>query len=47
MHWLVGSYGLWEYRPWRRRNMWRSASYFVFGFSEKNKLIVIVKNNII
>ena len=31
--WLVESYDLWEYRPWKWRNMPRSASCFVFGFS--------------
>ena len=31
--WLVKSYGLWEYRSWKWRNMSRSAGYFVFGFS--------------
>ena len=29
--WLVESYGLWEYRPWKWRNMSRSAGCFVFG----------------
>ena len=32
-HWLVESYGLWEYRPWKWRNMWHSFGCFVFGFS--------------
>ena len=31
--WFVKSYGLWENRPWKWRNMSRSAGYFVFGFS--------------
>ena len=31
--WLVESYGLWEYRPWKWRDMSRSAGCFVFGFS--------------
>ena len=31
--WLVKSYGLWEYKPWKWRNMSRSAGCFVFGFS--------------
>ena len=39
-HWLVESYGLWEYRPWKRRNMSRSAGCFIFGFSQKNKLLL-------
>ena len=30
--WLVKSYGLWEYRPWKWHNMSRSARGFVFGF---------------
>ena len=32
--WLVESYGLWEYRPWRWRNMSRSAGSLI----EKNKV---------
>ena len=31
--WLVDSYGLWVYRPWKWRNMSRRASWIVFGFS--------------
>ena len=36
--WLVESYGLWEYRPWKWRNMSPSAGCFFcfFGFSWKN-----------
>ena len=29
--WLVESYGLWEYRPWKWHNMSQSACCFVFG----------------
>ena len=31
--WLVESYGLWEYRPKKWRNMSHSAGCFAFGFS--------------
>ena len=31
--WLGESYGLWEYIPWKWRNMSRTAGCFVFGFS--------------
>ena len=34
--WLVESYGLWEYSPWKCRNMSRSAGCFWF-FVKKNK----------
>ena len=33
--WLVESYGLWEFRPWKWRKWSRSAGCFVFGFSPK------------
>ena len=31
--WLVKSYGVWKYRPWKWRHMPRSAGSFVFVFS--------------
>ena len=41
--WLVESYGLWEYRPWKWRNMSRSASSLI----EKNKVytdgVILIK----
>ena len=40
--WLVESYGLWEFRPWKWRKWSRSAGCFVFGFSPK-KINVIEK----
>ena len=38
--WLVESYGLWNYRPWKWRNMSRSAGCFV---RRKLRINVIVK----
>ena len=38
--WLVESYGLWKYRPWKWRNMSRSAGCFV---RRKLRINVIVK----
>ena len=35
--WLVESVGLWEYRPWKWRNMSRSAGCFVVWFFVKKK----------
>ena len=35
--WLVESFGLWEYRPWKWRNMSRSAGCFVVWFFVKKK----------
>ena len=35
--WLAESYGLWEYRLWKWRNLSRSAGCFVFGFLPKKK----------
>ena len=48
VRWLVESYGLWEYRPWKWRNMSRSVRVCLFfcflclGF--RKKINVIVKN---
>ena len=43
--WLVESFGLLEYRPWKWRNMSRSAGCFVVWFFVKKKKVIVKKQN--